>query len=80
MSTIFKDPQTAYASFDFNGSGKLYIQNVLSHRVIEMVCFNNKWTKVDVSLWLYRDGVFKKTEDNFIGYLQFKKYFFPQLM
>ena len=80
MTTVFKDPQTAYTAFDLQGQGKLYIQNILNHRVIEMVCANNKWTKADVTIWLYRDGIFKKTEDHSIDFLLFKKFFFPQFL
>ena len=34
-------------------------------------------------MWLYRDNIFRKNEDgrnSHIGYLQFKKHFFPQLL
>lgn len=81
MSVIFRDPQTAYSTFDFTGSGKIALKDVLNHQVVKRM--QPRYTADDVKLWLYRDNVFQNTEaglDSEIGYIQFKKYFFPALM
>ena len=81
MSTIYRDPQSAYATFDFTGSGKIALKDILNHQVIKKM--QPKYTADDVKLWLLRDNVFYNTEerlDSEIGYGQFKKFFFPTLM
>jgi hypothetical protein len=35
MSTIYRDPQSAYATFDFTGSGKIALKDILNHQVIK---------------------------------------------
>jgi hypothetical protein len=81
MSTVYRDPQSAYATFDFTGSGKIALKDILNHQVIKKM--DPQYTAEDVKLWLYRDNVFENTEEGIeseIGYGQFKKYFFPALM
>ncbi len=81
IKRMYRDPLTAYGTFDYFGEGKIMIKQLLNHDFFKNIY--NKYSYDDVKQWLYRDEVFQRLEndeDSFIDFIQFKKHFFPQVM
>ena len=81
IKRMYRDPLSAYGTFDYFGEGKIMIKQLLNHEFFKNI--SNKYSIEDVKQWLYRDEVFQRLEndeDSFIDFIQFKKHFFPQVM
>ena len=72
---VYKDPESAFATFNFRGEATIGLDDILNHMVIKRTGYD----KEDVKSYLLRDKIFA-TETSEIDYLVFKKFFFPQLM
>jgi len=72
---LYKDPETAFATFNFRGQPTIRMQDILNHAIMRGLDFSSE----DVKSYLLRENVFP-TEDSEIDFTRFKKYFFPKLM
>ena len=75
ITKVYKDPDTAFATFNFRGEATIGLDDILNHMVIKRTGYD----KEDIKSYLLRDKVFA-SEASKIDFLQFKKFFFPQLM
>ena len=71
---MYKDPESAFATFNFRGQATVGLDDILSHPIVK-----TSFAQEDVRAYLLRDKVFT-SENSEIDFLQFKKFFFPQLM
>ena len=46
LSVIYRDPESAYTSFDFNGSGKIRLKEFLNHPCIKKM--ETKYSEKDI--------------------------------
>lgn len=72
---VYKDPESAFAAFNFTGLANISMNDILEHRVVKSLGYDMD----DIKSYLLRDNIFA-TESSEIGFTQFKKFFFPQLM
>jgi len=72
---VYKDPESAYASFNFSGKNSISLNELLNHVIVKRIGYSRE----DIKSYLLRDKVFLSTESH-IDYQQFKKNFFPQLV
>ena len=75
IAKLYKDPETAFANFNFSGKNSISMHDILNHKFIRLCNYD----VADVKSFLLREKVFKK-EDDQLNFLNFKKYFFPKLM
>ena len=71
---MYKDPESAFATFNFRGQATVGLEDILAHPIVK-----TSFAQEDVKAYLLRDKVFT-SESSAIDFLQFKKFFFPQLM
>ena len=72
---VYKDPETAFAAFNFRGEATIGLEDILGHMIVKKAGFDLE----DVKSYLLREKVFKH-EKSEIDFTQFKRFFFPQLM
>ena len=72
MRKLYKDPESAFAAFNFRGQAKIGLQEILDSRLVKI----SGYEAADVKSYLLRDKVFL-SDTSEIDYMQFKKYFFP---
>mmetsp|Transcript_10923 Transcript_10923/g.13799 ORF Transcript_10923/g.13799 Transcript_10923/m.13799 type:complete len:148 (+) Transcript_10923:535-978(+) len=72
---LYKDPENAFAAFNFRGQATIGMNDILNHRIMAQFAF----AKADVKSYLLREKVFP-SEKSEIDFTRFKKFFFPQLM
>ena len=75
VKQVYKDPDSAFATFNFRGEATIGLDDILNHMVIKRTGFDRE----DVKSYLLRDKVFA-SEASEIDFVRFKKFFFPQLM
>ena len=71
----YKDPETAFAAFNFKGMQTISLGDILEHPMVKRSGFDPE----DVKSYLLREKVFSSERVD-IDFVKFKKYFFPQLM
>jgi hypothetical protein len=54
MKTVYKDPESAYASLDFTGIGRITMRTFLSNMIVQRL----KIPEEDIIQWLIRDKIF----------------------
>ena len=72
---MYKDPDSAFAAFNFRGEAAIGLDDILNHMVIKRTGYDRE----DIKSYLLRDKVFA-SETSAIDFSRFKKFFFPQLM
>ena len=70
---LYKDPETAFATFNFKGMATIGLNDILDHVILKHL---DEYSKEDVKSYLLREKVFP-TELSQIDFMQFKKFFFP---
>ena len=75
IKKMYKDPDSAFASFNFFGKKVINMPDILNHNFIKRFGYERE----DVKAYLLRDKVFT-TEDTEIDFTTFKKHFFPALL
>ena len=75
IKTTFKDPDSAFAGFNFFGKKTIKMQDIVNHNFINRFGYD----KDDIRAQLLRDKVFSSEEDE-IDFTTFKKHFFPALL
>ena len=75
IKKTFKDPDSAFASFNFFGKKTIKMQDIINHNFITRFGFE----KEDIKAYLLRDKVFTHEEAE-IDFTTFKKHFFPALL
>lgn len=72
---LYKDPETAFASFNFRGQPTIGMNDILNHGFMKSF----QYTTEDMKSYFLRERVFP-SETSEIDFTRFKKFFFPQLM
>ena len=75
IKKMYKDPDSAFASFNFFGKKVITMNDILNHMFITRFGYDRE----DIKAYLLRDKVFP-SEDTEIDFLTFKKHFFPNLL
>ena len=75
IRNMYKDPETAFATFNFQGKQTIVLDDLLDHMLVKKIGYDRE----DIKIYLLREKVFAR-EDSELDYLKFKKFFFPQLM
>ena len=75
IKKMYKDPDSAFASFNFYGKKVINMHDILNHMFITRFGYDRE----DIKAYLLRDKVFI-SEDTEIDFLTFKKNFFPNLL
>ena len=70
IKKTFKDPDSAFASFNFFGKKTIKMQDIINHNFITRFGFE----KEDIKAYLLRDKVFTHEEAE-INFTTFKKHF-----
>jgi len=74
IKLLYRDPETAYASMDFEGNGKISFHEFIESIVVQ----KTKFDLDDVEGFLLRDRIYKDRKGE-IEFEKFKKQFFPHL-
>ena len=69
---VYKNPETAFATFNFKGEAGIGIDDILNHMIMKLSGLDRE----DVKSYLLREKVFQ-SEASQIDFQTFKKYFFP---
>ena len=72
IKRLYKDPESAFAIFNFQGKNSISMQDILGHKFIKICGYD----VTDVKSYLLREKVFRNENDQ-LDFLKFKKYFFP---
>jgi hypothetical protein len=59
IAKLYKDPETAFANFNFSGKNSISMHDILNHKFIRLCNYD----VADVKSFLLREKVFKKEED-----------------
>ena len=72
VKSVYKDPDSAFAAFNFRGEATIGLDDILNHMVIKRTGYDRE----DIKSYLLRDKVFA-SETSEIDFSRFKKFFFP---
>ena len=73
LRTVYKEPEEAFARFNFTGKSNVSIDDILSN---DIIMNRIGFSKDDLTSYLLRDKVFQSRNGE-INYQIFKKSFFP---